>query len=180
MDWDSLFGFTMSPWELVLRGTAMYWFLFLLFRFLVRRRMGSIGLGDMLVLVLLADAAQNAMAGDYKTVSEGALLVTTIVGWNVVVDWLTFRVDALRKVLEPPPLPLVLNGKVQRKNLREEFLSMDELQSKLREKGVEDIGSVRAAYLESDGEFSVLQYERDARQDEEEQDTKTGNAAVKP
>jgi len=83
-------------------------------------------------------------------------------------------------VLEPPPLPLVLKGKVQRKNLREEFLSMDELQSKLREKGVEDIGSVRAAYLESDGEFSVLQYERDAKQDEEQQDTKTGNAAVKP
>jgi uncharacterized membrane protein YcaP (DUF421 family) len=180
MDWDGIFGFTMSPWELILRGTLMYWFLLLLFRFLVRRRMGAIGLGDMLVLVLLADAAQNAMSGDYKTFSEGAVLVSTIIGWNVVVDALTFRVDFLRKILEPSPLPLVLNGKVQRKNMREEFLSMEELQSKLREKGVEDIGSVRAAYLESDGEFSVLQYEKEERKGAAQQDAKSGNAAVKP
>lgn len=181
MDWDAVFGFTMSPWELVLRGTLMYWFLFLLFRFLVRRRMGSIGMGDMLVLVILADAAQNAMSGEYKTFSEGAVLVATIVGWNVVVDWLTWRVDFLRKVLEPPPLMLVRNGKVLRKHLRDEFMSVDELQSKLREKGVEDIRTVREAYLESDGEFSVLQFEKDERrEDEEQRDTKTGSAAVKP
>jgi uncharacterized membrane protein YcaP (DUF421 family) len=96
------------------------------------------------------------------------------------VDWLTFRVGFLRKILEPSPLPLVLNGKVQRRNMREEFLSMEELQSKLREKGVEDIGSVRAAYLESDGEFSVLQYEKEERESPAQQDAKSGNAAVKP
>jgi uncharacterized membrane protein YcaP (DUF421 family) len=176
MDWDAIFGFTVSPWELMLRGTLMYWFLFLLFRFLVRRRMGSVGLGDMLVLVLLADAAQNAMAGEYKTFSEGAVLVTTIVGWNVVVDWLTWRVKPLRKLLEPSPLPLVLNGRVQRRNLAEEFLSVGELKSKLREKGVEDISSIRAAYLESDGEVSVLQFE--PKQPQEGPDK--SHAGVKP
>jgi uncharacterized membrane protein YcaP (DUF421 family) len=159
MDWEALFGFTMSPWELVLRGTLMYWFLFLIFRFLVRRRMGSIGLADMLVLVLLADAAQNAMSGDYDSFSEGAVLVATIVGWNVALDWLAFRVKALRSIIEPAPLPLVWRGRIVRKHLREEFLSIDELMGKLREKGVNDLRNVKAAYLESDGEFSVLQYQ---------------------
>jgi uncharacterized membrane protein YcaP (DUF421 family) len=176
MDWDAVFGFTMSPWELVLRGTLMYWFLLLLFRFLVRRRMGSVGLGDMLVLVLLADAAQNAMSGDYKTFSEGAVLVATIVGWNVALDWLVYRVAAVRRIMEPSPLPLIRDGRVLRKNLREEFLTVDELKSKLREKGIDDVRDVKHAYLESDGEVSVLKLDRDGDQP----DSKHGNAAVKP
>jgi uncharacterized membrane protein YcaP (DUF421 family) len=164
MDWNAVFGLTMSPWELILRGTLMYWFLFLLFRFLVRRRMGSIGLADMLVLVLLADAAQNAMAGGYGSFSEGAVLVATIVGWNVALDWLAFRVNALRRLIEPSPLPLVWRGRIVRKNLREEFLSVEELMGKLREKGVEDLSTVKAVYLESDGEFSVLQEPQEQQQ----------------
>jgi len=176
MDWNSIFGFTMSPWELVLRGTLMYWFLFLLFRFLVRRRMGSVGLGDMLVLVLLADAAQNAMSGDYKTFSEGAVLVATIVGWNVLLDWLVYRVDIVRRVMEPAALPLIWHGRVLRKNLREEFLTVDELKGKLREKGIDDVRLVKHAYLESDGEVSVLQFDGGKSQP----GSKSGNAAVKP
>jgi uncharacterized membrane protein YcaP (DUF421 family) len=175
MDWDSIFGFTVSPWELVLRGTLMYWFLLLLFRFLVRRRMGSVGLGDMLVLVLLADAAQNAMSGDYKTFSEGAVLVSTIVAWNVALDWLVYRVAAVRRLLEPAPLALIRDGRVVRKNLREEFLTVEELKSKLREKGIEDVRDVKHAYLESDGEVSVLQFGGGSPSD-----SKRGNAAVKP
>lgn len=156
MDWESLFAFTKSPWEMIARGTLMYWFLFLLFRCVVRRRVGSIALSDILLLVLVADAAQNAMADDYKSVSEGAVLVATLVAWNMFVDWLSFRSKTFSKLLEPAPLPVVWRGRVIHKNLREELVTMDELLSKLREKGIDDITKVRAAYIESDGEFSVL------------------------
>ncbi len=156
VDWDAVFAFTISPWELILRGTLMYWLLFLLFRLLVRRRLGSIGLADLLVLVLVADASQNAMTGGYSSVAEGALLVSTIVAWDVALDWAAFRIPVVRRLAEPPPLPLVWRGRIMRQRLRDELLSVDELMSKLREKGVDDLSSVKAAYLESDGEFSVL------------------------
>lgn len=81
-DWGALFSIGVQPLELVVRGTAMYWFLFLLFRFVLRRDVGSIGIADVLLLVLIADAAQNAMAGSYESITEGCLLVATIVGWN--------------------------------------------------------------------------------------------------
>jgi uncharacterized membrane protein YcaP (DUF421 family) len=156
MDWSDVFAMTLSPWEMIVRGTLMYWFLFMIFRWVMRRRVGSIALADILLLVLIADAAQNAMSGDYKTFPEGAILIGTIVGWNMLVDWAAFRFEPLRKFFEPSPLPLIWRGRIIRKNMREEMLSDEELMGKLREKGVEHVADVKAAYIESDGEFSVL------------------------
>jgi uncharacterized membrane protein YcaP (DUF421 family) len=69
IDWHSLFTFSVAPLELVIRGSAVYWFLFLVFRLVLRRDVGAIGIADVLLLVLVADAAQNAMAGDYRSIS---------------------------------------------------------------------------------------------------------------
>ena len=141
---------------MVVRGTAMYWFLFALFRVVVGRRVGAGGISDMLLLVIIADAAQNAMAGEYRSVSDGFVLVGTIVAWNQVIDWLAYVSPRLQRVLEPPPLLLIRRGQLMRKHMRHEFLSEDELKAKLREHGVEDYADVDKAYMESDGNFTVI------------------------
>jgi uncharacterized membrane protein YcaP (DUF421 family) len=156
MDWGQIFGLTVSPWELIVRGTAMYLFLFLLFRVVIRRRVGAVGMADILVLVIVADAAQNAMSGEYKSVTDGAILVGTIIFWNVLIDWLNYRFPALQNWLEAPPLLLIRDGRVLYRNLRHEFVTEDELKSKLREKGVRDYSEVAEAYMESDGGVSVI------------------------
>ena len=86
LDWGEIFGLTVSPGELVVRGSAMYLFLFFLFRVVIRRRIGAIGIGDILLLVIVADAAQNGMAGEYRSVTEGAILVGTLIGWDMLID----------------------------------------------------------------------------------------------
>jgi uncharacterized membrane protein YcaP (DUF421 family) len=156
LDWEGIFGLTVSPWEMVIRGTAMYWALMLLFRFVVRRRVGAVGMSDVLLLVIIADAAQNAMAGEYRSVTDGLVLVATIIGWNVLSDWLTYRSDLARQLLEPRPLLLVDRGRVLHRNLRMELVSREELASKLREHGITDVAEVEKAYMESDGEISVI------------------------
>jgi uncharacterized membrane protein YcaP (DUF421 family) len=156
MDAAGLFGFTLSPWEIVLRGSAIYWFIFLVFRLVLRREVGALGLADVLVIVLIADASQNAMAGDYRTISEGCLLIATIVFWNVALDWAAFRIPRLGRLLESPPLPLVERGRVLRANLRRELITRDELMAMLREKGVDDVAQVKRAVLESNGDVSVV------------------------
>ncbi|HWV89521.1 MAG TPA: YetF domain-containing protein [Burkholderiales bacterium] len=156
LDWGEIFGISVSPLELIIRGTAMYLFLFLLFRVVVRRRVGAIGMADILILVIIADAAQNAMSGEYKSVTEGAILVGTIMFWNVAIDWLNFRVPALRPWLEPPPMLLIQNGRILYRNLRHEYVTEDELKAKLREKGVKDYSEVAEAHMESDGNVSVI------------------------
>lgn len=156
MEVSAVFGMTMSPVEIVVRGTAVYWLLFLIFRFILRRDIGSVTVADVLVLILIADASQNAMAGEYRTVSEGTLLIATIVGWNYALDWASFHSPWLSRLASPPPLLLVRHGRVLMRNLQQELLTTDELMSKLRSQGVDDVSKVRKAYMESDGTISVL------------------------
>ena len=151
-----LFAITVPPWELILRGTLMYWFLFLVFRFVMRRDVGAIGVADVLLLVLIADASQNAMSGGYESVTDGAILVATIVGWNWLLDWAAFRFPVVRRLAEAPPLRLVHHGRVMRANLRRELMTLEELQSKLREQGITDLADVKLAYMEPDGQISVV------------------------
>ena len=159
LDLPALFGFSVSPLELVLRGSAMYWLLFLLFRFVLRRDVGAIGIADVLLLVLIADAAQNAMSGGYESITEGCLLVLTIAGWNYLMNWASFHLVAVRKLLEPPPLLLVKNGRLLRRNMRQELITSEELWSQLRIQGVKDLSEVQSAFIEPDGEISVLKAE---------------------
>jgi uncharacterized membrane protein YcaP (DUF421 family) len=108
------------------------------------------------LLVIVADAAQNAMSGGYDTFAEGAILVLTIVGWNWLLDFLSFRFTAVRRFTAPARLTLVRHGVLQRRNLRSEFITLDELHEKLREQGIEKLSEVKAAYLEGDGQISVI------------------------
>ncbi|HET9207894.1 MAG TPA: YetF domain-containing protein [Burkholderiaceae bacterium] len=160
MDWASLFRFEMNPLELVVRGSLMYWFIFLLFRFVLRRDVGSIAIADILLLVLIADASQNALAGGYTSVAEGCVLVATIAGWNYALDWAGYQFKFVRRFIEAPPLPLIRRGRVLRANLRQEMLTLDDLYAKLREQGIEDVQQVKAAFMESDGMISVVRDER--------------------
>lgn len=151
-----LFVLKVSAPELMLRGTLVYWLLFGVFRFILRRDVGSVGIADILLLVIIADASQNAMAGSYTTVGEGAVLVLTIVAWNWLLDWASYRFAIVRRFAEPPKLTLISRGVPQRRNLRREFITMAELEAKMREEGIEKISEVKAAYLEADGQISVI------------------------
>ena len=79
VDWLELFVPTHSLAEMAIRGTLMYLALFAILRFMARRESGHFGPADLLVIVLIADAAQNALGAEYRSVTEGALLVLTIV-----------------------------------------------------------------------------------------------------
>jgi len=113
-----LFVVRMPVWEIVLRGSVVYLVLFSIFRFVIRRDVGAVGIADLLLLVLVADAAQNAMGGGYDTIGEGLLLVATLVGWNVLFDWLAFHSRWFAKLAVPEPLLLVRHGRVMAANLR--------------------------------------------------------------
>jgi uncharacterized membrane protein YcaP (DUF421 family) len=151
-----LFSFALNPLEIVLRGSVMYWFLFLLFRFVLRRDAGSLGIADILLLVLIADAAQNAMAGGYESIAEGMLLVATIAGWNWAMDAASFRFAAVRRWVEPVPLVLVRRGELQLRNLRREYITTQELMACLREQGIDKLADVKMARMEADGQISVI------------------------
>jgi uncharacterized membrane protein YcaP (DUF421 family) len=156
IDWSELFGLSVPPLETIIRGSFFYWFLFLIFRFVIRRDVGAVGLADVLIIVIVADASQNAMAGEYTSITDGMILVSTLIGWNVFLDWLSYHSPAFRRFAEPPPLLLIRDGRMQFQNMRKEFITEDELWSKLRQAGLTSLEQVKEAYIEADGEISVI------------------------
>ena len=156
IDWNSIFVPSLGIAEIVVRGTLMYLGLFLILRFMARRQAGQFGPADLLVIVLIADAAQNGLGKEYQSVTEGIVLVVTIVSWEYLIDWLTYRFPKLRPLLQAPSLTLVKDGRIVEESMRTEMLSTDELASQLRQHEIEDISEVKLAKLESDGRLSVL------------------------
>jgi uncharacterized membrane protein YcaP (DUF421 family) len=155
IDWRSVFFPSIGVAEIFLRGTIVYLFLFFLLR-LLRREAGAIGISDLLLVVLIADATQNAMSSDYKSITDGLILVSTIAFWDYFLDWLGYRFPRVRRLLHPPPLLLIKYGRMQRRNMKQEMITEDELMGKLREHGIEKIEEVKKAYLEGDGRMSVI------------------------
>lgn len=155
-DWHAFFVPTTSLLEIILRGTAVYFMLFLMMRFLLNRHGGTLSTADVLLVVLVADASQNAMAADYKSVTEGFALVSTILFWSFFLDWMGARFPAFSRLLHPSPLELICEGRLNLRNMRKELITREELMTQLREQGVEHVEDVKRAYIEGDGQISVI------------------------
>jgi uncharacterized membrane protein YcaP (DUF421 family) len=155
IDWQSIFVPQESLLAMVVRGTLMYLGMFILLR-VFRRQAGSVSIADLLLIVIIADAAQNGMAGEAKSVTEALVLIGVIIFWDYLIDWLGFKSEVMSRVLEPQPLILIENGRMVRKNMDREMITEDELMGQLREQGIEDITQVKKCCLESNGEFSII------------------------
>lgn len=146
---------SMSLLEMFLRGTATYWIIYICMR-LFRRGTGQLSISDLLLITMISDAAQNSMAGTYNSITEGAMLITTLVWWDYVIDWLGYNKMIFGKLGHPQPILLVRNGKLHRDNMAKELIDEEELKGLLRENGVDDYQKVKTCYLEPTGNLSVV------------------------
>ena len=159
MDWEKLFvpdaGFGPALAEVAVRGSIIYLALFLALRFLPRRTIGTMGASDLLIVVLIADAVQNGMSGEYRTVTEAIVLATVIFGWATLIDWIDYKLPHLH-IAEAKEVLIVRNGKILHENLKRESVSEEEVLAQLRMHGQESPRNVVKAYMEGDGHVSVV------------------------
>ena len=144
-----------SPIEIVVRGSITFLFIFLLLRVL-KRQSGAVSTADLLLIVLVADAAQNSMAGQYTSVADGLLLVTTIAVWAYVLDWLGYHVKAVERFTHPAPRPIVKDGADDPAEHARRTDHQEELMTTLRTEGIDDMSEVKVAFVEGNGEISVI------------------------
>jgi uncharacterized membrane protein YcaP (DUF421 family) len=159
--WEKMFVPDTPLFEIFFRGTVMYLSIYFLLRFVLKRQAGSLSIADVLVLVLIADAAQNAMADDYHSLTDGLLLVSTIVFWSYALDWLGYRFPRLERIFHAGPLKIVQDGRLLREHMKKELISDEELMSQLRQHGISDVKKVKEARVESDGHISVVKHGQD-------------------
>lgn len=155
-DWATVFLPTVPLAEIVVRGTVMYLALFVALRFFLKRSTGQVGIADLLVVVVISELAQNAFVGEAQSIPDALLGIAVILFWAFAVNWLSFHVPAVGRLMDGQPMPLVEDGRLCRENMRRELVTYDELMAQLRQTGVDDLGQVKLANLEADGTFSVV------------------------
>jgi len=164
IDWQAIFVPQNPTYEVILRGTLIYFLLFFVLRFFLNRQAGAIGIPDILVVVLVVESTTDAL-GENKSVTEAALLILTVMFWSYGLQWLAYRFPSLEVLLTSSKVKLIENGKMLRKNMRRELVTEDELLALLRTQGVDDPKDVKLACLESSGDISVVTQAADSSQD---------------
>src|SRR5690606_3576762 len=143
LDWQGLFPPSIPILELFVRSTVTFLVLLVLQRILGQRESGGLGMTDLLVLVLLAQAVGPGLIGEGSSIADGIILVGTIMLWSLALDAVAYRWPRAALLIKGRPHLLIRDGRPNLRAMRREFLSMDELMTQLRLHGIEDVGDVR-------------------------------------
>jgi uncharacterized membrane protein YcaP (DUF421 family) len=154
MDW--LPGIGSGPLDVVVRTTLIYLLVVVGLRFGGKREVGQLSLVDLVALLLLSNAVQNAMVGENTSILGGVVAAATILVAGRILDALTDRSARVRHVLVGEPRMLLRDGRPMQDAMRQENISVDELMVALRQHGLERPEQVHLAVLEVDGSISVI------------------------
>jgi uncharacterized membrane protein YcaP (DUF421 family) len=148
-------------WELIFRSVVVYGFLLVLLRLTGKRQVGQLAPFDLVLLLVLSNAVQNAMNGGDNSVIGGVISATTLVAVNWLVGAITFRSKSLEGLIEGRPILLIHNGRMDRRAMRKAQMTTHELDAALRAGGCCGPHEVRFAVLENNGEVTVVPQRRE-------------------
>jgi uncharacterized membrane protein YcaP (DUF421 family) len=152
----TMFTMAASAWDIIVRTAAVYGVVLIGLRLSGKREIGQMTVFDLVVLLLIANAVQNAMVGPDTSLTGGVLAAAVLLVLNVVVARLRLRWPRLRRLVEGSPTLLVLHGELIPDHLRREGVDQETLEAALREHGVANLSDVEMVVLEIDGSISVV------------------------
>lgn len=150
--WD--YGFSLL--EIALRTAIVYLLVLAGIRLAGKREVGELTPLDLVLLLLIANAVQNAMTGPDTSVTGGLVAAATLLVVNATITRVVWRHKNIRSWVEGTPVLLIHKGKIVNENLRKEKLTREELNQALRQHGIASVAEVGLAMLEIDGSVSVL------------------------
>ncbi|MCL4459499.1 MAG: DUF421 domain-containing protein [Chloroflexi bacterium] len=151
-----MLGLAAPFWEILLRTVIIYATLLVGLRVFGKRQLGQMTPFDLVVLLLIANAVQNAMTGPDTSVTGGVLAAATLLVVNYAVSALAVKSRPLEALIEGTPTILIKDGEMVQENIRREIVDEQELFAALREHGVTEIKEVSLAVLEIDGTISIV------------------------
>ncbi len=143
-------------WEFIFRGAVVYLFLLVLLRLTGKRQVGQLATFDLVLLLILSNAVQNAMNGGDNSLIGGLISAVTLVVLNHLVGIATSSSKAIEAIVEGRPQVLVHNGRLYERVLRRAQLTRHELDAAIRSAGCSGVDEVHVAVLETNGSITVL------------------------
>ena len=143
--------------DLFFRAVVIFTFVFVLMRVVGRRELSALEPFDLILLVVIGDAVQQALTQDDYSVTGAIIVVGTIAGLQVLISFVGFRVPRLRPVLEGEPIVLVEDGRLLEQNLKRERLTEDDVLEQARQQQIASLEDVQWAIFETNGQISFIQ-----------------------
>jgi uncharacterized membrane protein YcaP (DUF421 family) len=152
----NLFDMT-TPWyEILLRTFVVYMTVLVLLRLAGKRELGQMTPFDLVVILVIANAVQNAMTGGDNSLTGGILAASTLTVVNIAVGRWGSRVPFFRRLVASEPTLLLRDGKPLQEALDRERIDVEELEMAARQHGIAELKDVTAAVLEEDGSISII------------------------
>lgn len=145
--------------DIILRSLAVYVFIILAFRLFGKKELSQLSITDLVLILLISNAVQNAMVGPDSSLSGGLVAALTLFVLNYLIKIINFKSKIFSKVLEGEPVMLVYKGFVKHKNLQNQKITMEELEAVAREHGLKTLKNAELIMLEKDGGISVISKE---------------------
>jgi uncharacterized membrane protein YcaP (DUF421 family) len=145
--------------EIALRTTIMLLYLLFLLRLLGKRSLAQFSLFEFVLIIALGSAVGDPMFYPNVPVLHGIIVITVVVFIERLLIWMTNRSHKMEDILEGSPQRLIDKGRFHLEGLNRASLSRNEIYMKLRLAGVEQLGQVKRAYLELNGEMSIFLFE---------------------
>ena len=145
--------------DVALRTSVVYFALLIGLRLTGTRQLGQMSTFDLVLLLIIANAVQNAMVGPDTSLTGGLVAAGVLIGWHRVIDWWRVRSRGVSKLLAGEGIMLIHAGRILEEHCVRAGITHDELRQALREHGVASVQDVMLAVLEPDGAISVVRYD---------------------
>lgn len=151
-----MLSLAIPAWHIVVRTAVIYLAVYAGLRLVGKRELGQMTVFDLVVILLIANAVQNAMVGPDVSLTGGVLAAAVLLLSNRVISGLRLRGEFWGRLLEGAPTMLIHDGKFITANLRREGLDRGEVEMAMREHGIASVNDVKLAVLEVDGSISIV------------------------
>ena len=145
--------------DVALRTSVVYLALLVGLRLTGTRQLGQMSTFDLVLLLIIANAVQNAMVGPDTSLAGGLVAAGVLITWHRMIDWWRFRSRGISKLLTGEGIMLIHAGRILQEHCVRAGITHDELRQALREHGVASVQDVMLAVLEPDGAISVVRFD---------------------
>ncbi|MBL0911687.1 MAG: DUF421 domain-containing protein [Bacteroidia bacterium] len=142
--------------DIILRSTAVYLFMVIAIRLSGRKELSQLNTSDVVLILLISNAVQNAMVGPDTSLLGGLIAAASLFLLNLFLKRVVFRNRKLRELVLEKPVILVHEGKPDARAMDRLGITRDELEEAMREHGVDTLKDVKLAMFEIDGNISII------------------------
>ena len=138
------------------RAIVLYIIVLIVMRLMGKREIGQLQPFELAISIMIADLASLPMTETGVPISNGIISILGLLVMHLVISMLNMKSTKIREIICGKPSILIFRGKIDEEVLKRERFTINELEERLRDNNIFNIGDVEYAVLETSGQVTVI------------------------